>query len=117
MGALIIMDSSNAIAGIATERDLLYKCHESGHDPKKTRITEIMTPAERIIIGTLEDSTTYLMKVMTEKKIRHVPIIDNEKLVGVISVRDVIRTTLEESETEARMLRDFVRNPYGIPPL
>ncbi|GEM_PF-6703014 len=47
-----------------------------------------MTPAKRSIIGTLEDSTTYLMKVMTAKNIRHVPIIDNQKLVGVISVRD-----------------------------
>lgn len=114
IGSLLVLDEDEQLTGIISERDILYKCHERGGDHKKTPVKELYTPLDKIIIGTPDDTTTYLMRVMTEKKIRHIPILEKEKIVGIISIGDVIKTMLEESEAEAHLLREFVQNPYGI---
>lgn len=114
IGSLLVLDEDNQLTGIITERDILYKCHERGGDHKKTPVKDLLTPMDQLIIGTLDDTTTYLMKVMTQKKIRHIPILDKEKIVGIVSIGDVIKIMLEESEQEAHLLREFVQNPYGI---
>ena len=73
-----------------------------------------MTPREKLIIGTDKDTVSYVMHVMTDKKIRHLPIYDGEKLVGLISIGDVIKTVMDQSEAEVHMLKEHIKNPYGI---
>ena len=115
IGSLLVIDSKHNLIGILTEKDILYKCHERDiHDNRNTKVSEIMTPLDKLIIGAGDDTILYAMKVMTNKRIRHLPIMDKEDLLGVLSIGDIIKTIMEQSESEVKLLREYVRNPYGI---
>ncbi len=114
VGALMVMDSAGEVAGIVSERDILEKSCSDQTDRHKITVSQIMTPREKLIIGTPEDTITYAMNVMTTRKVRHLPIVSNEKLIGIISIGDIIKILLEQSEREIHTLREHIRNPYGI---
>jgi len=67
-----------------------------------------------LIIGTVDDTISYAMKVMTNHRIRHLPIVNKEKVIGLLSIGDIIKTVLEQSESEVKLLREYITNPYGI---
>jgi CBS domain-containing protein len=108
IGALIVMDDRDNIAGIVSERDLLRKFAATDSSIKELQVKELMTPKEKLIVGHLDDDIQYLMSVMTNNRIRHVPIIDNGKLVAIVSIGDVIRILLEDAEYENKMLTDYI---------
>ncbi len=115
IGSLLVIDSKHNLIGIITEKDILYKCHERDiHDNRNTKVSEIMTSLDKLIIGAGDDTILYAMKVMTNKRIRHLPIMDKDDLLGVLSIGDIIKTIMEQSESEVKLLREYVRNPYGI---
>jgi CBS domain-containing protein len=114
IGALLVTDENDKIAGILTERDILTKACPRQIDNDDTLVSEVMTPREKLIIGTSSDSVSYVMHVMTSKKIRHLPIYDGEKMVGIISIGDVIKTIMDQSEEEVKLLKEHIKNPYGI---
>ncbi len=115
IGSLLVVNDDKEIEGIVTERDILFKCHELNTDLHNLSINKISTPKEKIIIGTLNDNTSYLMSTMTKNKIRHIPIVDKDEIVGLISIGDVVKGMLDDSEQEATLLREFVKSPYGVP--
>ncbi len=114
IGALIVM-KGECISGIVTERDVLYKLantdiNEDIHDVK---INTIMTPFKKLIVGHADDTLEYLMKVMTEKHIRHIPIVDKKcKLVCLASIRDIVRFLLKDTEMTVKYLSDYVQGNY-----
>ena len=114
IGALIVKDDNGLVAGIITERDILSKACPRKFDVNDLSVTDLMTPRDELIIGTASDSVSYVMNVMTKKKIRHIPIFDDEKLVGIVSIGDVIKTIMDQSEAEVRLLKEHIQNPYGI---
>lgn len=115
IGSLLIINDKNEILGIVSERDILYKCYNSGIPLKERNIKDLMTSKEDLIIGKMDDDTQYLRNVMTQKRIRHIPIIDeSNQLTGIISSGDIIKNELEVTETEARLLREHIKNPFGI---
>ena len=115
IGSLLVINNKNEILGIVSERDILYKCYNSGIPLKERNIKDLMTPKEDLIIGKLEDDTHYLRNVMTQKRIRHIPIIDDSgQLAGIISSGDILKNELKVTEKEARLLREHIRNPFGI---
>ncbi len=115
IGSLLIINDKNEILGIVSERDILYKCYNSGIPLNERNIKDLMTPKENLIIGKMGDDTQYLRNVMTQKRIRHIPIIDDSnQLAGIISSGDIIKNELEVTETEARLLREHIKNPFGI---
>ncbi|MFP4547533.1 MAG: CBS domain-containing protein [bacterium] len=114
IGSLLVMNPDKKLEGILTERDILFKCLNNDRDNKNTKVSEIMTPKDKLIIGTAEDTLSYAMKVMTNKRIRHLPIVDKEKVIGLVSIGDVIKAVLDQSENEVKLLREYITNPYGI---
>ncbi len=114
IGSLLVMDKNKKLAGIITERDILFKCLSSEDDKHEIKISEVMTSKENLIIGTVDDTLSYAMKVMITKKIRHLPIVDQEKLIGLVSIGDVVKGILDQSELEVKLLRNYISNPYGI---
>lgn len=112
IGSLLVVKDGK-LDGIVTERDVLYKCL---NNKKKddTLVTEIMTPKEDLIIATKDDTLTYAMKVMINNNIRHLPVIDRDKILGIISMKDIIRRVLQQSENEVKLLREHIKNPYGV---
>ena len=114
IGALIVKDETGHIAGILTERDILTKACPDNLNTKNLLVSELMTPRDDLIIGTVNDTISYVMNVMTIKKIRHLPVFNDENLVGIISIGDVIKSIMGQSETEIKLLKEHIQNPYGI---
>jgi CBS domain-containing protein len=69
-------------------------------------VREVMT--KDLIVGVPDDSLDYVMGVMTKNRIRHLPVMDGKKLVGIVSIGDVVNAHLEETEFENRMLKDYI---------
>lgn len=115
VGSLLVIDSNDEIIGIVSERDILYKCYNSGIPLKERNIKDLMTPKDKLIIGKLDDKTDYLRGIMTNRRIRHIPIIDDSnQVVGIISSGDILKNELEVTEAEAHLLREHIKNPFGV---
>lgn len=114
-GAALVTNDENQLVGIISERDILYKCYRSGKPIDGTNlVADLMTPADLLIVGKMEDTDVYLMHAMLDKHIRHIPILEGEEIVSIISIEDVLRAVLESTESEAKLLREYIKNPFGV---
>jgi Predicted signal-transduction protein containing cAMP-binding and CBS domains len=105
IGALVVSTGGNANDGIVSERDLAYGLATHGARLPTIPISELMTKA--VVVCSPEDSVTDVMKLMTQRRIRHVPVKDGDQLVGIISIGDVLKHRLGELQVEANVLRDY----------
>jgi CBS domain-containing protein len=107
IGSLLVTDRQDKIVGIITERDILRECAAHSERVKETTVREVMTT--NLIIGVLDDEVGYVMGIMTHNRIRHLPIMKDGKLEGMISIGDVVKAQLEETEFENRYLKDYIQ--------
>jgi CBS domain-containing protein len=107
IGSLVVLDQKGKIAGIITERDILRECAARSEHVKETTVREVMTTD--LIIGLSDDEIGYVMGIMTHNRIRHLPIMTGERLEGLISIGDVVKAQLEETEFENRYLKDYIQ--------
>ena len=107
IGGLIVTGEDGSVAGIITERDILREAGVRCEHVKETRIADVMT--KDLIIGVPDDQLDYVMVVMTKNRIRHLPILEGEKLVGIISIGDVVNAHLGETKFENRLLKDYIQ--------
>ena len=114
IGALLVKDKDDKIAGILSERDILTKVCPKELNRDDATVAEVMTSRDNLIIGTSSDTVSYVMHIMTNNKIRHLPIYDGETIIGIISIGDVIKTVMDQSEAEVKLLKKYISNPYGI---
>ena len=116
IGALIVVDKDDSVVGIISERDFLYKAYK--HLEEKGvgyfSVGDLMTPVEKLYVAQKGDKPQDVMKLMLKKRIRHVPIMDNGVIVGIISIGDVLNYLLEKYEEEAFLLREHIKNPMGV---
>ena len=110
IGAMPVCDGKGNLIGIISERDLLKECAQRAKSIDKTTIKDIMT--RNVVIGIPEDDLDYVTDIMTQKGIRHLPIMDGPKLEGMVSIRDVVDIQLEKSKAEARFLNDYISGGY-----
>ena len=110
IGAIIVVDDQENPLGIVSERDILREVHHHGDVMEATPIQKIMT--SELIIGLLGDSLDYVQCIFTKNRIRHLPIFDQGKMVGIISIGDVVKTRLKEQEVENHYLRNFIMDKY-----
>jgi CBS domain-containing protein len=114
IGALVVTDENGAVDGIVSERDVLRTAAETW-DSGAERVArlrdrplhEIMT--RDVICAVPEDDLDYAMGIMTQNRIRHLPIMEDGRIVGIISIGDVVRTCLNQATYENRMLKDYVQ--------
>jgi CBS domain-containing protein len=106
IGAVLVVDSDNELAGILSERDIIRGLSEKGPAILQATVQEIMT--RRVVTCRPEDSVATLMTRMTEGRFRHLPVLDNGRLVGMISIGDVVKHRLDEQTQEVESLRDYV---------
>lgn len=116
-GALIVTGDDGEIAGIITERDILQCCGETCTKMKTTPssdraicnvlVRDIMT--KDLVVGVPDDDLNYVMGMMTKHQIRHLPILNNGKLEGIISIGDLVKMHFEENIFESRTLKDYFR--------
>jgi len=109
-GSLSVHDDKGELVGIITERDIVRKCVVHNKDCAKIKVRDIMS--KRVIFGTPEDDLSYAINVMKQQRIRHLPIVKDKRVIGMISMRDILGVQLEESTTQARLLSDYISGSY-----
>ena len=106
VGAMpVLSKQNNEIIGIVSERDLARFIFQDEFN-NELSITKIMT--QQIITCNLDTSVTELMEIVTHKKIRHIPIVDGKKILGIVSVGDVINHIIEQYKEENKQLKDYI---------
>jgi len=108
IGALMVLDENQNIEGIITERDLLRQCVIAKGEVQYTVVKDIMTPKDKLITTNKDQGLRGVMRVMAENNIRHIPILDSGKLVGLISIRDVLKILLENAEFENKLIMEYM---------
>ncbi|MGO9544147.1 MAG: CBS domain-containing protein [Rhodomicrobium sp.] len=105
IGAMIVSQDGSSLDGIISERDITYALPALGADLHRTRVSELMT--KTVITCSLEDGVADVAKTMITRRIRHLPVKDGGRLVGVISIGDVLKARLSEMQLETNVLRDL----------
>ncbi len=106
IGALMVVGASSKPMGIITERDVMYELNNRYEELPNLKVSEVMTSDP--ICGTIDQDINYVMNIMTENRIRHLPIFENEKMVGMISIGDVVNNVLEKTKVENQMMQDYL---------
>ena len=109
-GSLPVCNAKGELVGIITERDIVRKCSTHPEACIKTKIQDVMS--KQVVIGNPEDDLSYAINVMKQKRIRHLPIVDNQEVIGMISMRDLLGVQLEECEIKVRYLNDYISGGY-----
>ena len=110
VGAIVVVEG-DALRGIFTERDYLRRIALEGRTSRETRVRDAMT-ADLVTVGP-DATTSACLALMTARKIRHLPVLRDGALVGVVSIGDCVRADAEEALSEADELRRFVSGGYG----
>ena len=105
VGALIVKEG-RGITGIFTERDHLRRVTLGDRDPRTTLVREVMTP--RLVCVEPVTSVEDCMAVMTRERIRHLPVVGGEELVGLVSIGDLVKHVSTEQQVEIRYLTEFI---------
>jgi len=105
VGALVVVDNER-IVGIVSERDVVRRAHERGAAILSAKVAEIMTTD----VATCDPAETvdHLTVLMTQRRIRHVPVIDNGRLCGIVSIGDVVKNRMDELEEAQKQLQAYI---------
>lgn len=105
VGAMIVSTGNGDIAGIVTERDIVRAFATHGSALESMPVSEIMT--RRVVTCSPSDGISQIARTMTERRFRHLPVRDGERLVGIVSIGDVLKRRIDEVQLEANVLRDY----------
>ena len=109
VGALLVMQDSQLV-GMFSERDYALKIILEGRASKSTRVDEIMTTP--VIYVTLSTPLPECMRLMTERRIRHLPVIEQDQVIGVISIGDLVRAIIQQQGETIDQLNALITDPY-----
>ena len=104
IGALVVSQNGVELQGMISERDIVLGLAEHGGGLRDLQVADLMTREVRTC--TPQDSIKHVMGEMTRSRVRHLPVLEHGKLVGIVSIGDVVKNRLEEVELEASVLRD-----------
>jgi CBS domain-containing protein len=105
IGALMVMDGDKAV-GLISERDYARKVILKGRSSKDTEVREIMTT--HVVCARPEQTVEQCMALMTEKRVRHLPIMDDERLVGIVSIGDLVKAIIAEQRFIIEQLEHYI---------
>lgn len=106
IGALVVSGDGASVAGILSERDIVHALSERGPRLLELKVSDLMT--RHVFTCKPGDSVADLMAEMTDRRIRHLPVVENGRLKGIVSIGDVVKNRLDEVESEASSLRQFI---------
>jgi CBS domain-containing protein len=113
IGALVVSESDRegrvTLLGIVSERDILYACLPEKRRLAEVRVSEVMTT--KLITGLPGDEVEDVMGVMTTRRIRHLPVLGDGRLAGMISIGDVVKAQHDSLALENRFMKDYISNP------
>ena len=109
IGAVLVMEDDNLV-GIVSERDYARKVILQGRSSKETRVDEIMTG--ELIVVTPENTVDECMVIMTERRVRHLPVLDRGKLVGIVSIGDLVNAVIADQAHTIAQLQTYIGSKY-----
>lgn len=105
VGSLLVMDG-DALKGIVTERDYARKVIIKGRASESTEVGEIMTV--EVVTAAVDQTVSTCMSVMSDRRIRHLPVVDNDKVVGMISIGDLVQAIIADQQEEIEHLEQYI---------
>jgi len=111
IGSLLVIDKGTLVS-IVTERDVMWSVNEHGAKVIETIVADVMARELVTCNGdcSLADAMDLMTKNVTGRRIRHLPVVEGERLLGLISIGDIVNTLLREAEFENKLLRNYIRN-------
>lgn len=106
IGAIVIVESDGRVCGIASERDIIHQIAGRGAAALKAPISSCMT--QNVIACRESDSVDSVMTTMTQHRFRHLPVIEDGKLAGIVSIGDVVKRKIEQAERDAEELKRYI---------
>lgn len=106
IGALVVSSGGDRVDGIASERDVVRRLHSDGHTVLDREVSAIMTAVVHTCVP--NDSLEDVMGAMTDHRIRHVPVVIEDRLAGIVSIGDLVKNRLEELQTERDQLTAYI---------
>jgi CBS domain-containing protein len=106
IGALAVMDGDKLV-GIFSERDYAREVVLQGRSSKTTQIQEVMTA--KVIVGKPDDFVDSAMRMMSEKKFRHLPVVDGGKVLGMLSIGDLVKETIDDQQRAIQALESYIK--------
>lgn len=106
IGAIVVCENSHHVKGIITERDIVKLLALHGPAALDAPVSQYMTKSVRTCNE--RDTAIWLMEEMTQRRFRHLPVVENDKLVGIISIGDVVKLRVAEVELEAASMREYI---------
>jgi CBS domain-containing protein len=110
VGALLVFreegPEERQLAGIVTERDILYYCARGKVELRRSKVAEVMTTT--LITAAPEDTVEQVLTLMTARRIRHVPVLVEGRLLGIVSIGDLVKAQTDQLAIENRFLKDYI---------
>lgn len=111
IGSLLAVNDAKEIVGIIAPNDILKAVHEGCvENCSLQKVQDVMT--RNILCASEEDSIEYLQAIMSENRVRHIPIFDKKELKGLVSIGDVVNAQIKEHKVENRYLKDYIEGKY-----
>ncbi len=107
IGALVVLDRWGKLAGMFSERDVIHALAQDGAKALDYEVHELMTPD--VTTCSPGDPIEEVMALMTAHRVRHLPVMEGERLIGLVSIGDLVKFRLDEKEAEAKVLLDIAR--------
>ena len=107
IGCIVVVDEEGKVAGIVSERDIVRAFARHGARALQLPLNDVMT--RKVVSCGPKDTIANLMELMTTGKFRHLPVVDDDRLTGIVSIGDVVKSRLAELEYEQTALRDYIQ--------
>lgn len=106
IGSVVIVDEGGKVAGIVSERDIVRVLGREGPEKLASPVSEIMT--SKVVTCRRADTIEHLMAEMTAGRFRHLPVVEEDRLLGIVSIGDVVKQRIAEAEMEAAAMREYI---------
>jgi CBS domain-containing protein len=106
VGAMVVVDETGSLVGIVSERDVVRRLDERGAELLHSPVSEIMTTS--VVTCEPTEAVDSLASIMTKRRIRHMPVVTGGKLVGLVSIGDVVRSRIEQLESDREQLESYI---------
>ena len=106
VGAMVVIEGDRDVAGIVSERDIVRVVAEAGAEGLKKPVSACMT--RDVIFAAPEESVNALLERMTDRRVRHLPVCQDHRLLGIVSIGDLVKVKIAETEAEAEGLRAYI---------
>jgi CBS domain-containing protein len=110
VGSVLVADDGETLQGIFTERDVLNLMADQGKSAVEVQVADVMT--RDLVTATPTTTVDDTLAMITARRCRHIPVLEDERLVGMVSIGDLVKAKLEEAEHEVESLREYIHTGY-----